>query len=419
MTEQEWLGCNDPHPMLELLTGVPMSRPVCERKLRLFAVACSRQMWDWIDIPGRAAVEAAEKFADGTVGSEEMRAARLACQGAGGQSAWYAAATIPAVAARNAARSAQAGVASNALIGSEAAELAAQAVLLRDIFGNPFRPYTLNPLNPAWLTPKVVDLAQAIYDNRAFDRLPSLAVALEEAGCTNADLLDHCRGPGPHVRGCRGVDTVLGKEAMTQREWLESDQAYLLLLHARSFSSIRKLRLVAASFARWLKTLPGYEEARPCADIIEEIADNPKPFIELEPRLYALPGWSWALSHTLAPDEQVGPSLSKMVFMAECSFNERSESPKIVHQVMIGLLHEMFGNPFLSITLHPSWLTPKVVDLAQEIYDDRAFDLLPALADALEEVGCDNPDILAHCRGPRSHVRGCWAVDMVLGRGEE
>jgi hypothetical protein len=205
MTEQEWLVCNDPHPMLAFLT----SQPVSERKLRLFAFACSRRMWDWIDKLGRAAVEAAEKFADGKASSEEMRAARLACQGAGGKSAWYAAATIPTVAARNAARSAQAGVASNPMIGSEAAELAAQADLLRGIFGNPFHPISLSP---SCTTPAVVNLAQEIYDNRGFDRLACLADALQKAGCDNADILAHCRGPGPHVRGCWVVDLVLGKE---------------------------------------------------------------------------------------------------------------------------------------------------------------------------------------------------------------
>lgn len=61
-------------------------------------------------------------------------------------------------------------------------------------------------------TPKVKTLAQAIYDDRTFDRMPELADALAEAGCTNQDLLRHCRGPGPHVRGCWVVDLVLGKE---------------------------------------------------------------------------------------------------------------------------------------------------------------------------------------------------------------
>jgi len=66
-------------------------------------------------------------------------------------------------------------------------------------------------LDPAWLTSTVVSLAEGIYAERAFDRLPILADALQDAGCENTDVLDHCRGPGPHVRGCWVVDLVLGK----------------------------------------------------------------------------------------------------------------------------------------------------------------------------------------------------------------
>jgi hypothetical protein len=88
------------------------------------------------------------------------------------------------------------------------AEAVVQAVLLRDIFSHSDRP-TL--LLPARLTSTVVSLAEGIYAERAFDRLPILADALQDAGCDNADVLDHCRGAGPHARGCWVVDLVLGK----------------------------------------------------------------------------------------------------------------------------------------------------------------------------------------------------------------
>ena len=154
-------------------------------------------------------MEAAENFADGLAGPEEMRAARLACQGAGGQASWYAAATNPEIAARNAARSAQAGAANNVLLGSEADELLAQAALLREIFGPlPFRALSY----PTWLTPTVIQLAQTTYDDRAFDRMTELANVLHEAGCDNEEILAHCREPGPHVRGCFVLDILLGKE---------------------------------------------------------------------------------------------------------------------------------------------------------------------------------------------------------------
>jgi hypothetical protein len=76
--------------------------------------------------------------------------------------------------------------------------------LFRDIFGTGTHDGTMSLL--------VRGLAEGIYADRAFDRLPILADALEEAGCTDAEVLAHCRGPGPHVRGCWVVDLILGKE---------------------------------------------------------------------------------------------------------------------------------------------------------------------------------------------------------------
>jgi len=96
--------------------------------------------------------------------------------------------------------------------GDKASEWREQVKLLRDLLGNPFRPVVIEQAWLRWREGTVVNLAQAIYDDRAFDRLPILADALEEAGCTNPDLVAHCRSPGPHVRGCWAVDAILGKE---------------------------------------------------------------------------------------------------------------------------------------------------------------------------------------------------------------
>jgi hypothetical protein len=85
-----------------------------------------------------------------------------------------------------------------------------QAGLVRDVFGPlPFRPI---PLDPAWLTPTVKQLAESIYQERAFERLPILADALEEAGCGQTDILGHLRGGGEHCRGCWVLDLLTGRE---------------------------------------------------------------------------------------------------------------------------------------------------------------------------------------------------------------
>jgi hypothetical protein len=83
------------------------------------------------------------------------------------------------------------------------------AELIRDIFGNPFRPVASDP---AWLSTPVVDLARTMYESRDFLAMPILGDALEEAGCSDADVLAHCRGDGPHTRGCWVVDAILKKD---------------------------------------------------------------------------------------------------------------------------------------------------------------------------------------------------------------
>jgi len=117
------------------------------------------------------------------------------------------------VAARHAARAA-AHAKGQLPLGSSPGELAEQreqADLLREIVGDPFRAVALAPAVLRWRDGSIPKIAQIIYAERAFDRLPVLADALEEAGCTDSIIVAHCRGPGPHVRGCWVVDLVLGK----------------------------------------------------------------------------------------------------------------------------------------------------------------------------------------------------------------
>jgi hypothetical protein len=81
--------------------------------------------------------------------------------------------------------------------------------IIRDVFGNPFRPV---PFPPTWRTDTAVSLAWGMYESRDFSAMPILADALQDAGCGDEQILEHCRGPGPHVRGCWVIDLVLGKE---------------------------------------------------------------------------------------------------------------------------------------------------------------------------------------------------------------
>jgi hypothetical protein len=163
-------------------------------------------------------VEAAERFADGHATRDEMRRAAEAAYLLGegmetdGTGVDSAGALIAAAAAAGEAPHAswpeepQLGTARTA---EWASEWAARCPLLRDVFGNPFRRPPL--IDPCWRTPTVLALAESIYEERRFTDLPVLADALEEAGCSDAELLRHLRSPGPHVRGCFALDVILGK----------------------------------------------------------------------------------------------------------------------------------------------------------------------------------------------------------------
>ncbi len=215
MTEAEWLTATDTQAMVEFLNGT-----VSERKLRLLACARSRSLWDLMtDVRCRSAVEVAERLADGQA-SEAERAAAFVASGVAANSDEFVdpeddtvyLAAMAAAYAHNAVWD-KAFVAAHSTAPSASSEIsdapdALPLQQLRDIFGNPFRPVAFDP---AWLTPAVVALAEGIYADRAFDRLPRLADALHAAGCGDAAVLGHCRGDGPHVRGCWVVDGVLGK----------------------------------------------------------------------------------------------------------------------------------------------------------------------------------------------------------------
>jgi hypothetical protein len=91
--------------------------------------------------------------------------------------------------------------------------------------------------------------------------------------------------------------------------------------------------------------------------------------------------------------------------------------PTAAQQRRLGqLIRDVFGNPLRPLVFDPAWRTGSLVKLGRAIYQERTFDGLPILADALEDAGCHDADILGHCRQPGEHVRGCWVVDLILGK---
>ena len=95
-------------------------------------------------------------------------------------------------------------------------------------------------------------------------------------------------------------------------------------------------------------------------------------------------------------------------------FSGRYEGAARIH---CELIRDIFGNPFRPVTFSPAWRTDTAVTLARQMYEAREFSAMPILADALQDAGCDNEDVLNHCReASAAHVRGCWVVDLVLGK---
>jgi hypothetical protein len=209
VTEAEWLECSDLKEMLDFL-----SEPANKRRLRLFAVAAARDTLEHNPDEVRAAYGEINGFAASLLRAEAYADGQGTLQWRSDHGVWWA--EVP-----TALDAAYAVLGMDADIGAwtgDPAEIVPQAIKdfqvqpshwLRCIFGNPFRPVDTSPA--WWRDTTAVRIAQEIYEVRGFEQVPLLADALEEAGCDDAEVLLHCRAPGPHARGCWVVDACLGK----------------------------------------------------------------------------------------------------------------------------------------------------------------------------------------------------------------
>lgn len=238
MIEQEWEG--DPH-LFDLLRFFKDS--VSNRRLRLFGCACCRRNWHLLCREGaRRCVELAEAFANGEVTETHLRAAydhpdftdlQPQLRGEVGADAQLSLCGLYALSAARRLAMPNVDVLNIVLATSydladdyfptllhneviegggircDVKELDEKEKLVRDIFGNPFRSTIVNP---SWRTEHTIGIASMMYADRDFSAMPILVDALLDAGCDNDDILSHCRGGGPHVRGCFVVDMILGKE---------------------------------------------------------------------------------------------------------------------------------------------------------------------------------------------------------------
>jgi hypothetical protein len=264
MSETRWLAEEDPGQLLhsvyaQIGAAARRGEPADPERLRLFACACCRRTWQLQDEDHRRSVEMLERHARAP-DPQLLREARKVC-GASARAidkerdtliTWERAShpdvstqlTITArswashavrKAAKKPSQAAQAflpaGTALDYMHQAEAARRAretrssnwrpgpwcaeeqrVQVALLRDVFGNPYRRSHFDPAWLAWDGGTIERLAQGIDTERAYDRLTVLGDALEEAGCADEQILEHCRGPGPHTLGCWVVDALIGRK---------------------------------------------------------------------------------------------------------------------------------------------------------------------------------------------------------------
>lgn len=249
---------------------------------------------------------------------------------------------------------------------------------------------------------------------------------------------------------------------MTEQEWFECTNPWKMEMQVRYYSpyltaSMRKTNLLGIACCRRISELLGEESLR-ALDQSELYADGKTEVHRLEERgelteVQELGGqYRLNPSHLTAARMIAASAVSTMVLFSPSNAAARTTCreaasaiahmnvpPEIPHaghdrlgsesgvfslipppieenKAQCALIRDIFGNPYHPIVFNSRWLSLDVVEIAQSIYDDRAFDRMPILADALMDAGCDNDEIIHHCRGPGSHVRGCWVLDMILGK---
>jgi hypothetical protein len=226
---------------------------------------------------------------------------------------------------------------------------------------------------------------------------------------------------------------------MTEHDWLQATDPWPMLEYLHGKASDRKLRLFAVACCWRIWPLLANEPSRAAVEVAERYADATaseqelstaavvmRPDASFDPydAIRAAEAAVWldphSASHFSALAAACDSEKKSRRGAGQPRFSSMNEARKRERLLHCGLLRDLFG--FLAlrpITLEPAWLAwhgGLLVSMARQMYDSRDFTDMPVLADALEEAGCDNADILAHSRGDGPHVRGCWVVDLLLGK---
>jgi hypothetical protein len=191
----------------------------------------------------------------------------------------------------------------------------------------------------------------------------------------------------------------------------------------------RRLRLVACAAVRRVCRLPGGDQCVWAVEAAERCADGRLSDIERGDAWVAADRTYWRLRAEVAGGLPLPGEVVLAFAYARALLERKGDLLGSAGDVWMfrgyvmpdpdecDTIRDIFGPlPFRPVPLDPSWLTSTVVALARGIYEERAFDRMLYLADALQDGGCENEEVLEHCRAASPHVRGCWVVDLVLGK---
>jgi hypothetical protein len=218
---------------------------------------------------------------------------------------------------------------------------------------------------------------------------------------------------------------------MAEESWLERSDFVHAMKDLGNGMNWRQLRLLACRCCRLVLGLIRDPRGPEAVDAAERYADGDRSptviralrdFPQFTPHGMAT---HWATAAVIELMEQVFvdpvPNLDRI---SDCAARAAREAAGESHweearRQQVSCLCDLQGRRFYAVTIDEAWRRWKdglIPAMAQAIYEAHRFDDLPILADALEDAGCDNRDILAHCRAPRPHGRGCWVVDALLGK---
>jgi hypothetical protein len=219
---------------------------------------------------------------------------------------------------------------------------------------------------------------------------------------------------------------------MTEEEWLSTASTRELIDSVKDLSRQRRLRLLSCALCRHYEGLIRHDRVRIALDRAERFADgelrdstldkwrHDVAKIENDTRRSHLPVADIYGAVELACGNSRIRSYSESWTYLVAFFLDHQKDRSGASQVEVvcrRLLRDIFGNPFRPVSFDPEWRTSTAVALAQQMYDSRDFSAMPILADALQDAGCENEEVLDHCRAADGvHVRGCWVVDLVLGK---